>query len=304
MASLGPLLSTFLDCVPRDTSLCLSSPSELGGLKYLVEKYGFSNVDDSSLRSLPAVDSADIVTRLVRLSLKEQQNEASVNLTMGVLNDHSNHLTRSSASEIKALIRARFSSWTEGTDMVNYLVSAIEDSGKISKKMELRKSSSAPVNAPAAAAAGSKATKSLPELQIEQISQVLPHLGLGYIELALACYSTPESTIDSLLSLRESDLHPRLRGVDVKLPKRKIRDRSNYDADNMKEADRAKQKEALNEIAKKQVGACRAEQCTGDPSLSRPSFLPPFLPFFFLFFLPFSLLTRPLSSRRRTRLSS
>ncbi|GMH64844.1 hypothetical protein TrRE_jg3239, partial [Triparma retinervis] len=72
--------------------------------------------------------------------------------------------------------------------------------------------------------------KSLPELRIAKVKSVLPDLGEGYIELAIACYGGVEGAVEALMEFDQKDLHPRLRGVDRNLPRRKIRDKGSYDA--------------------------------------------------------------------------
>ncbi|GMI11541.1 hypothetical protein TrVE_jg8537 [Triparma verrucosa] len=61
--------------------------------------------------------------------------------------------------------------------------------------------------------------QSLKDIRITQLSQIFPSLGLGYLELALACYSNSvESTVSALSDPDPSTLHRRLLGVDPNLP--------------------------------------------------------------------------------------
>ena len=50
---------------------------------------------------------------------------------------------------------------------------------------------------------------SLPEMRISQLSSIFPDMGLGYLELALACYTTVEATVEALTNHAPEDLHPR-----------------------------------------------------------------------------------------------
>jgi activating signal cointegrator complex subunit 2 len=58
------------------------------------------------------------------------------------------------------------------------------------------------------------------QTNIDQIKQIFPDLGEGYIEVALKCYSmNVDETVTRLLD--PSSLHPRLRAVDSRLPRAK-----------------------------------------------------------------------------------
>jgi hypothetical protein len=59
------------------------------------------------------------------------------------------------------------------------------------------------------------------ERHMDQIHTILPHLGLGYIQVALSCYhNDPEQTLAMLLEgeMNPSILHPRLQNLDIHLP--------------------------------------------------------------------------------------
>ena len=88
--------------------------------------------------------------------------------------------------------------------------------------------------------------------QIAQVRDVLPNLGEGYVETALAVYSLDASrTVSSLLEAEAdpSTLHPRLRAVDKSLGRRKKESKGTYDAGDDDEA-REIQKNRLREMEK------------------------------------------------------
>ena len=87
---------------------------------------------------------------------------------------------------------------------------------------------------------------------IMQVTQVLPSLGAGYVETALAVYSLDASRTVSALLEAEADpstLHPRLRAVDKSLGRRKKESNGTYDAGDDDEA-REVQKNRLREMEK------------------------------------------------------
>lgn len=58
------------------------------------------------------------------------------------------------------------------------------------------------------------------ELYIDQIKQVMPHFGDGYIELALECYGWDvETVLSKLLDSPREALHPRLQSCDTHMPR-------------------------------------------------------------------------------------
>ena len=68
---------------------------------------------------------------------------------------------------------------------------------------------------------------------IQQVHQILPHLGKGYIEAALACYNHDlEQTTNALMEgeINPTSLHPRLRAIDKSLPERRKESRDTYDS--------------------------------------------------------------------------
>ncbi len=68
---------------------------------------------------------------------------------------------------------------------------------------------------------------------ILQVHQIVPHLGKGYIEAALACYNNNiEETTNALMEgeLNPSSLHPRLRAIDKSLPERRKESKDTYDS--------------------------------------------------------------------------
>jgi len=74
---------------------------------------------------------------------------------------------------------------------------------------------------------------------VSQVRDVLPALGAGYVETALAIYSFDASRTVSALLEAESDpstLHPRLRALDKSLPARKKESKTTYDVDDDQEA--------------------------------------------------------------------
>lgn len=95
----------------------------------------------------------------------------------------------------------------------------------------------------------------------------------------------------------QKDLHPRLRGVDRALPRRKIRDKGAYDAGMIDEKSKEAAKVRLAELAKVRYLLCLFHllQCHGKPvnCLYSPAFNP-----------SSQVLTRvspPLSRRKRSR---
>ena len=67
---------------------------------------------------------------------------------------------------------------------------------------------------------------------IQQVQTILPHLGEGYIEAALACYNhNIEETTNALMEgeINPSSLHPRLRVLDKALPARRKETKAKYD---------------------------------------------------------------------------
>ena len=87
---------------------------------------------------------------------------------------------------------------------------------------------------------------------IAQVRDVLPNLGAGYVETALAVYSLDASRTVSALLEAEADpstLHPRLRAVDKSLGRRKKESKGTYDAGDDDEA-REVQKNRLREMEK------------------------------------------------------
>jgi hypothetical protein len=71
---------------------------------------------------------------------------------------------------------------------------------------------------------GSKITKnsasSTIDLYIDQIKQIMPHLGDGYIELALECYGWDlETVLSKLLDSPNEALHPRLQSCSTSMPR-------------------------------------------------------------------------------------
>ena len=95
-------------------------------------------------------------------------------------------------------------------------------------------------------------TKSLPELQIDKVRSILPELGEGYVELAIACYGGVEGAVEALMEFDERDLHPRLRGVDRGLPRRKVRDKGGYGAERIDDKSKEAAKVRLAELAKEE----------------------------------------------------
>mmetsp|Transcript_16450 Transcript_16450/g.20058 ORF Transcript_16450/g.20058 Transcript_16450/m.20058 type:complete len:810 (+) Transcript_16450:117-2546(+) len=86
------------------------------------------------------------------------------------------------------------------------------------------------------------------DLSIDQVRAVLPHLGEGYIEAALACYNSDVAqTLSALSSPNKDELHPRLIHLDPQLPKRK--------ADKRKETYDTKADAKANEIQKSHMRA-------------------------------------------------
>ena len=87
---------------------------------------------------------------------------------------------------------------------------------------------------------------------IAQVRDVLPNLGEGYVETALAVYSLDASRTVSALLEAEADpttLHPRLRVVDKSLGRRKQESKGMYDAGDDDEA-RELQKTRMREMEK------------------------------------------------------
>ena len=87
---------------------------------------------------------------------------------------------------------------------------------------------------------------------IAQVRDVLPNLGEGYVEIALAVYSLDASRTVSALLEAEADpttLHPRLRAVDKSLGRRKQESKGTYDAGDDDEA-RELQKTRMREMEK------------------------------------------------------
>lgn len=81
--------------------------------------------------------------------------------------------------------------------------------------------------------------KSGVDVLIEQIKQLFPHYGDGYIEAALACYDHDlEKTTSALVEVEMNPhtnsnlVHPRLRALDKKLPSRRKQSKSQYTYDN------------------------------------------------------------------------
>ncbi|GMH51080.1 hypothetical protein TL16_g00935 [Triparma laevis f. inornata] len=70
--------------------------------------------------------------------------------------------------------------------------------------------------------------QSLKDIRITQVSQIFPTLGLGYIELALACYGNSVEGTCNALAGEKKDLHRRLTGVDEKLPMMRKESEKNY----------------------------------------------------------------------------
>ena len=67
---------------------------------------------------------------------------------------------------------------------------------------------------------------------IHQVHTILPHLGKGYIETALACYNhNIEETTNALMEgeVNPSSLHPRLRVLDKALPARRKERKEQYE---------------------------------------------------------------------------
>lgn len=69
---------------------------------------------------------------------------------------------------------------------------------------------------------------------VDEVKQVFPHYGDGYIEAALACYNhNLEKTTAALLEVetdpRSNSIHPRLRALDKNLPSRRKESKSQYD---------------------------------------------------------------------------
>eukprot|EP00554_Chaetoceros_debilis_P003526 CAMPEP_0194094010 /NCGR_PEP_ID=MMETSP0149-20130528/52377_1 /TAXON_ID=122233 /ORGANISM="Chaetoceros debilis, Strain MM31A-1" /LENGTH=590 /DNA_ID=CAMNT_0038779507 /DNA_START=56 /DNA_END=1825 /DNA_ORIENTATION=- len=69
---------------------------------------------------------------------------------------------------------------------------------------------------------------------VDEVKQVFPHYGDGYIEAALACYNhNLEKTTAALLEVetdpRSTSIHPRLRALDKNLPSRRKESKSHYD---------------------------------------------------------------------------
>jgi hypothetical protein len=65
-----------------------------------------------------------------------------------------------------------------------------------------------------------KATSSTIDLYIDQIKQIMPHLGDGYIELALECYGWDvETVLSKLLDSPNEALHPRLQSCSASMPR-------------------------------------------------------------------------------------
>mmetsp|Transcript_22498 Transcript_22498/g.64706 ORF Transcript_22498/g.64706 Transcript_22498/m.64706 type:complete len:615 (-) Transcript_22498:78-1922(-) len=98
------------------------------------------------------------------------------------------------------------------------------------------------------------ATTNAMDRLIAQVRDVLPNLGEGYVETALAAYSLDASRTVSALLEAEADpttLHPRLRAVDTTLGRRKKESKGTYEAggDDDEEA-REVQKTRLREMEK------------------------------------------------------
>ena len=96
-------------------------------------------------------------------------------------------------------------------------------------------------NAPVTNKRSSRAKTSVNAMDrlVSQVRDVLPALGEGYVETALAIYSFDASRTVSALLEAENDpstLHPRLRALDKSLPARKKESKSTYDVDDDQEA--------------------------------------------------------------------
>ncbi len=93
---------------------------------------------------------------------------------------------------------------------------------------------------------------------IQQVHQILPHLGKGYIEAALACYNhNLEETTNALMEgeINSSSLHPRLRALDKSLPERRKESRDTYDSfgSMMNKKDMNKEEEEAREIQRERI---------------------------------------------------
>jgi len=63
-------------------------------------------------------------------------------------------------------------------------------------------------------------TEATKEFYIDQIKQIMPHFGEGYIELALECYGwNVDTVLSKLLDDNKTTLHPRLQACNVNLPR-------------------------------------------------------------------------------------
>jgi len=82
---------------------------------------------------------------------------------------------------------------------------------------------------------------------IKQVQSIYPKLGQGYVEIALACYNFDPNIVISHLS-SSSILHPRLRGLDLKLP-RQLQKSQSYQTDSKEGYEaRQDQKKYLQQI--------------------------------------------------------
>lgn len=83
-----------------------------------------------------------------------------------------------------------------------------------------------------------KAASSTIDLYIDQIKQIMPNLGDGYIELALECYGWDvETVLSKLLDSSNEALHPRLQSCSANMPRWK---KQQQEEDSINPSDEAK----------------------------------------------------------------
>ncbi|GMI23981.1 hypothetical protein TrCOL_g12865 [Triparma columacea] len=233
-----------------------SSGFDSAGILWLVEN-GFTNVSDDALSSsLGSEKVARGVEGLFNGVGRGGDAEMVYNSLLALTTSHSDSISAASQTDphlktrLLEVVRKRLKGWE--VELTEYAIDAVRracDGEAAARGIEESKGhderalkTPEPTPPP----------KSLPELRIAKVKSVLPDLGEGYIELAIACYGGVEGAVEALMEFDQKDLHPRLRGVDRALPRRKIRDKGAYDAGMIDEKSKEAAKVRLAELAKEE----------------------------------------------------
>ncbi|KAL7548793.1 hypothetical protein ACHAWF_012068 [Thalassiosira exigua] len=132
------------------------------------------------------------------------------------------------ASFVSAL-RTKFESEVAPPPQLQYLLAMLRSSSKSYR--ETTQSIMVPAAPLSQSVAPKEPQKSMTDIQIDHVKNILPALGDGYIEEALKCYNHDvERTLEALLQASEGDnsnVHPRLLTIPTNLG-RKLRDRVDH----------------------------------------------------------------------------